>query len=47
MRSIVISLNWPHNCFALGWEYVGPDDVCDYHTYKVFLGMVTIEINFD
>lgn len=47
MRNVVISLDWPHNSFALGWEYVEPDDEYNYHTYRIFLGMITIEIDFD
>lgn len=47
MRQILLAFHWPHDRFALGWEYIGPDGDCDYTTIKLFLLILTVEIDIE
>ena len=45
--SIDISLHWPHNRCALGWQYLGPLENVKWHTTEIFLFVITISINIE
>jgi hypothetical protein len=45
--SIDITLHWPHNRCALGWQYLAPTDVVHWHTAEIFLFVVTITANIE
>jgi len=45
-REIVIAFHYPHDRFALGWEYIAPDEDNDYNTFTLYLLIVTINFNF-
>jgi hypothetical protein len=47
MRQILLAFHWPHDRFALGWEYIGPDKEHDYTTIKLFLFIMTLELDFE
>lgn len=47
MWHLTITFHWPHNRFALGYEYIGPDDNCDYSTYKLYLLIATLELDIN
>ena len=44
--SLEIAFHWPHNRLALGWEYIGEDETCEYKTLKVYLLVVTFTLDF-
>lgn len=46
MKRITIKFHWPHDRFALGWEIFYPD--AEYETTEVviFVGIMTLEIEF-
>lgn len=46
MKRITIKFHWPHDRFAIGWEIFYPD--AEYETTEViiFLGIMTLEIEF-
>tara|TARA_R100001460_G_scaffold31348_2_gene61759 strand:+ start:345 stop:497 length:153 start_codon:yes stop_codon:yes gene_type:complete len=37
-----IALHWPHDRFALGWEYIGADEKENITTFKVYFFISTI-----
>lgn len=39
------ALHLPHDRFALGWEYIGPNDKEDVKTFTVYLFVVTIHLH--
>ena len=43
---LTILFHLPHDRFALGWEYIGPDDQCNYTTLKFYILIMTLELNF-
>lgn len=43
---IEIVLHWPHDRFALGWEYMQADEKYEYRTLKLYLSIMTMTINF-
>lgn len=43
---IEIILHWPHDRFALGWEWIRPDEEYDYTTVRLYLLITTITINY-
>lgn len=47
MRQILLAFHWPHDRFALGWEYIGPDEKHEYTTIKLFLFIMTLEIDIE
>lgn len=44
---IKISLHWPHDRFALGWEFINKDEECNYYTITLYLFIATIDFNFE
>ena len=46
MFDLLIQLHWPHDRFALGWEYMSPDSEHDYTTIKIFLLVATLTFDF-
>ncbi len=47
MRQILLVFHWPHDRLALGWEYLRPDQNHDFTTIKLFLFVMTLEIDLD
>jgi hypothetical protein len=41
-----IAFHWPHDRFALGWEYMRCDDEHDYRTIKLYLFIVTLTLDY-
>ena len=41
-----IAFHWPHNRFALGWEFIDSDKDYDYRTIKFYLFIVTLTFDF-
>jgi hypothetical protein len=44
---INIASHYPHDRFALGWEYIAPDKNCSYHTFTLYLLIFTINFNYE
>ena len=44
---ILLSFHYPHDRFALGWEYIAPDKECKYHTITLYLFILTINFNYE
>jgi hypothetical protein len=42
---ITLSFHWPHDRFAIGWEYIGPSKDQNIDTITLFLLISTISIN--
>lgn len=40
-----IAFHWPHERFALGWEYFLPDETHGYTTARLYLLICTLTIN--
>ena len=40
-----IAFHWPHNRFALGWEFIAKDEEYNYRTIRLYLLITTITIN--
>ena len=43
---IEIAFHYPHDRFALGWEYIAPDEDNQYNTVTLYLLIATINFNF-
>lgn len=41
-----IAFHWPHDRLALGWEFIHPDEKCNYKTIKVYLFIATLTLDF-
>jgi|TARA_R110001592_G_scaffold352599_1_gene650619 hypothetical protein len=41
-----IAFHWPHNRFALGWEYIAKDEEYDYSTIKLYLVIATLTFDY-
>lgn len=41
-----ICFHWPHNRFALGWEFIDEDKECDYRTIKLYLFIATLTFDY-
>ena len=39
---LYITFHYPHDRFALGWDYIGPDEEHEYHTIRVYLFIATL-----
>ena len=39
------ALHLPHDRFALGWEYIGPNDKEEIRTFTVYFFVVTIHLH--
>jgi hypothetical protein len=44
--TVILKLHWPHNRFALGWEFFYPDEEYETTVAVIFLGVATLEIEF-
>lgn len=42
---LTIQFHYPHDRFALGWEFIGPDDKHNYSTYKAYLLIATLTLD--
>tara|TARA_B110000483_G_C18035634_1_gene480532 strand:- start:697 stop:852 length:156 start_codon:yes stop_codon:yes gene_type:complete len=42
---LTISLHWPHDRFALGYQYIGDTEEEKLRTYVLFLLIVTLELH--
>ena len=45
--SLDIAFHFPHDRFALGWQYIAPDKKDPYNTITLFLLIATINFNFN
>lgn len=39
--------HYPHDRFAIGWEYISRDEDFDYNTLTLYFFIFTITINYD
>ncbi len=39
------NLHWPHDRFAIGWEYIGPNEKEKINTFTAYLFILTINFN--
>jgi hypothetical protein len=44
---LMLSLHWPHDRLALGWEYLRPTPNDKWHTIQIFLFMATFTLNIE
>jgi hypothetical protein len=44
--SLEFCFHFPHDRFALGWEFMDKDEEYNYRTVKLYLFIVTITMNF-
>jgi len=44
---INIFITWPHSRCLLGWSYLEPDEKDTFHTFELFLTIISIQINWD
>ena len=44
---IYIVGHFPHDRFALGWEYVAADDEFSYNSFTLYFLIFTITINYE
>lgn len=42
---LTLVLHYPHDRFLVGWEYIRPDEQYNYTTVKLFLFIITLELN--
>jgi hypothetical protein len=45
--SIKLSAHYPHDRFALGWEYIAPSKDYEYSTITIYLLFITINIDYE
>lgn len=38
-------LHWPHDRCALGWQYIGPSEEENIHTFTLYLTILTITLD--
>jgi hypothetical protein len=43
---LTIELHWPFDRFALGWDYIAPDEEYNYSTSKLYLLFITITLDY-
>jgi len=43
--TLLFALHWPHDRLALGWEIMRPDKEFSYYTIKLYLLILTIELD--
>jgi hypothetical protein len=46
MKRVTIKFHWPHDRFALGWEIFYPDAEFETTEVVLFLGIMTLELEF-
>jgi hypothetical protein len=44
--ALSIEFHWPHNRFALGWDYIAPDREYDYSTARLYLLFITFTLDY-
>lgn len=44
---IYIMGHYPHDRFALGWEYISADEDFEYNTITLYMFIFTITINYE
>ena len=44
---ISINLRWPHQGFSIGYDLVPSDEEVDYNSILIYLGFLTIMIDFN
>ncbi len=45
--NLLISFHYPHDRFALGWEYIAPDENNPFNTITLYLLIATIDFNYE
>jgi len=43
---LTIDFHWPHHRFALGWEYIAPDETFPYSTITLYLFFITFTLDY-
>lgn len=43
---VALNFRWPHEGFSIGWDIFNPDEQDDYTTVKIYLGLVTVIIEW-
>jgi len=43
---LLFNFRWPHEGFSIGWDIFNPDEINDYTTVRIYLGFLTIIINW-
>ena len=41
-----IGFHWPHQRFALGWEFIEPTEKFNYTTIKLYLFSISLILDF-
>jgi hypothetical protein len=44
--TLQIALHYPHDRFALGWDFIDRDEENDYRTINVYLFIATFTLDF-
>jgi len=44
---LTFALYWPHDRFAVGWDVLYADEVYNYNTYILYLGILTITLDIN
>jgi hypothetical protein len=42
-----IAFHWPHDRFAVGWDYMRPNEEYNYTTIKLYLFVVTLTLDVE
>ena len=45
--NVSLFFTWPHDRFLIGWTYLAPDNNDNYHTFEIFLTIVSLQVNWD
>lgn len=43
---VLFNFRWPHEGFSVGWDILPPDEVENYYTVKIYLGILTVILHF-
>ena len=43
---LLVNITWPHNKFALGWEYVPADEEMPFESVLIHIGFITFIFNW-
>jgi hypothetical protein len=44
--TLKIEFHWPHDRFALGWEYIAADKTYQYRTIKIYFLFTTFTLDY-
>jgi hypothetical protein len=44
---VAMAFHWPHDRFSIGWEYVSPDEDFSFSRISIFLGVITLFIDYE